>query len=172
MVVTCTWADSGGTALADPYDHGNIGNGSGADALDIYIYHDGSEAITNCGLYIQAYSGTSYGGGATPASDYTEILEWGSGRVASEHDASTAGGFWINANAAGTFPATDWAAHEAATGVAGTEFDVPTSAGVATENEIASGETATIRVKIRVPEAEDTAGTRFFDQCLKYTYTS
>lgn len=170
MVVTCTWANVGGTALADPYDHGNIGNGSGASALDIYLFHDGTAKITDCGLYIQAYSGTGYTGAATPALDYTELLDWG-GSSTGGGTSTDDGGAWINQNEAGTFPDTSYEVHNATQGVLDSEFGLSTDC-VATADEIQAAETAHFRMKLRVPASEAVAGARFFDQCLSYTYTS
>jgi hypothetical protein len=173
MVVSITWSESaGGAAMDDPKNWGTIGNGSAASALEIFISHDGTNAITNCGLYVQAYSGTGYTGSAGTAADLSEILAWGdTSTTAQGGDPATGGddgGFWVRLASTGTA----WYVHNSSTGISGTEFGLPTGMNLATADEIASGEEATMAAKIIVPTYEATAGTRFFDHALKYTYTS
>jgi len=179
MVVSIMWSEStGGTAaMDDPKDWGNIGNGSGAAPLTIYLTHDGTEKITSAALYVQAYSGTGYSGGADPATDLAELLAWGDAHTdavpAALETGSNFGGFWISFNAGGGGGTdSEWYVHDSSTGVSGAEFPVSTDMGVGTDDEIQPAEEATFHCAIIVPLDEDTAGTRFFDQCLKYTYTS
>jgi len=174
MVVSITWSESaGGASMDDPKDWGNIGNGSAASALEIFIRHDGGSPITACGLYIQPYSGTGYSGSAGATADYNEIIAWGDTATSSADAYDTAGidgGFFINRTAGS--PVGGWFAHCAATGVSGLEFGLPTTMNIATADTILNAEEATCEVAIVVPQYEATAGTRFFDQCLRYTYTS
>ena len=173
-VVSITWSESaGGSAMDDPKDWGNIGNGSAATALEIFISHDGGSPITACGLYIQPYSGTGYSGSAGATADYNEIIAWGDTATSSDeiYVAGTVdGGFFINRNSSA--PASGWVVHCAGTGVSGGEFGLFTTMNIATADTIILAEEATCSVAIVVPQYEATAGTRFFDQCLKYTYTS
>jgi len=174
MVVSITWSETaGGSAMTDPKDWGNIGNGSASTALELFVSHDGTNDITGCGLYIQPYSGTGYTGSAGTAADYNEIIAWGDTSTTTDGIPDTAGldgGFWINTTAGG--PSGGWVVHNSSTGISGTAFGLGTDMNIATANTIASGEEATFAVKVIVPQYESTAGARFFDQVLEYTYTS
>ncbi len=164
MVVTLAWKDSSNVVLSDPVDHGNIANGASSGSLRIRLSHNGTNPITGCKFYIQAYSGEGYTGGATPAADYTEIIAWGE----SSTNHATDGGFWLNQNV--STPA--WVVHKSTQGVLGAEIALSADAGGGGAGIINNGVTAQIDVKINVPTAENVAGARFFDQCLAYTYTS
>ena len=162
MTVSITWASApAGGAITPPNDLGDIGNGSNATD-DIYIRHNGANKITACGFFIQAYSG-SYTGGATAAADYSELLEWG-GRAG---PTPPVGGFYIDQDPGG--PLTEYKVHK--TGQGTVTVPITLSCG-SVGTEIQAAEEVHIKVKVAVPSDEDTAGTRQFDQVLKFTYTS
>ena len=174
MVVTVTWSDTAGSAAAvsSPVNWGNITNGTQSTAMDLYLWHDGANEITSCGFYVQAYSGTGYSGSAGTAADYSELIAWGDTSTGTG-DSTDDGGFWINQTAA-AFPAGGWQVFCSTAGVSGTEITLATEAmdtGV-TVGQLDAGDEAHVQVKVAVPSYEDTAGTRAFDSCLKYTYTS
>lgn len=163
MTVSITWSESqGGTAISSPLSWGNIANGSNS-IDDLYIRHDGTEKIYDCGFYIQAYTG-SYTGTFDAATDYAELLTWG---------ADDASGVSIcqDADAATTYVTCKTGRGTSAVPQALTA-DSKYPAGGGTAEEIQTGEEAWIKVKIAVPAAEGDAGTRQFDLCLVYTYTS
>jgi hypothetical protein len=174
MVVSITWSrTSGGTAVPGPLNHGNISNGSAGTAFDLYIRHNATAApITSVGFFIQPYSGTGYTGVGTQA-DYIEIMGWGS-TATSTNDS----GFYLNQNHAGGFPDGDYTVHKPGQGDSATKISLGTAAingtgtGTYQDGEIPLGGEAHIKVKIAVPAVEDTAGVRFFDQVLAYTFTS
>jgi len=166
MSVSITWSETtGGAAIVSPLDWGNIGNGDSSAVDELWISHNGVEKITACAFYIQAYTGV-YAGTFDAATDYAELLAWG---------AADTDGFLINQNTDTGAPA--YLAHKAGAGVVGTPFDLSENSidgggGAGATGEILVGEESMIQVKITVPAAEADAGTRQFDQCLKYTYTS
>jgi hypothetical protein len=168
VAVDITWSESpGGAAITPPFSWGSIANGSSSDD-DLYIVHDGTEKITDVGFYIQAYTGT-YTGTFDAATDYAEILGWGND--------DSAEGFLINQNHITSPPGT-YVTHKTGQGTVTVPIDLDgdcitvASGGPGTDTEIGVSEEAHIKVRIAVPLAEGDAGTRQFDQCLKYTYTS
>jgi hypothetical protein len=170
MVVDIIWAESAqGAEITSDLSWGNISNGSSSDD-QLYIRHNGTAKITACEFYIQAYTG-SYTGGASASDDYTELIAWG--------DGDDAEGFLIDQNTENG--AEDFQTHKTSQGTSTTAFSLSRNTiigagGAGTEGEIegsvVGAEEAHIQARIAVPAAEDTAGTRQFDQCLSYTYTS
>jgi len=164
MVVSITWSlSSGGAAASSPQNHGTVGNGDTGSALDLYIRHDGSNEITGVGFYIRAYSGGSYDGDGTPADDYNELIAWGDAWVTAGD-----GGIEIAQNAS----SPTWVVHKTGQGTVAVPIGITTDSGVSSDDEIDAGEEAHVKVRIGVPTAEDTAGTRYLDHCLAFTYTS
>jgi len=181
MSVNVIWSyTNGGTAISDLINHGNIANGNTSTAKTIYLRHDGASEITNVGVYIRQYSGT-YNGDATAASDFAEIIAWGDNSAS-----NTFGGIHINWDAVGAFPAASWPLYNDKdpsngfthrTGVGDSEGNavtIPTATGATTAGEIEAGASPNVRFQLRVqvPTAEDTTGTRQFDQVIRYSFTS
>jgi len=174
MVVSITWSGtSGGDAITEPISHGNIGNGSAAADLDLYIRHDATAGpITDAGFFMQPYSGTGYTGVGTQT-DYIEIMGWGSTSTSTND-----GGFYLNQDAVGTHPEAGFIVHEPGTGDSSNKLDLSTAAitgtgtGTYQDGEIPLGGEAHVKVRLAVPAYEDTAGIRFFDHILAYTFTS
>ena len=169
MVVAITWSESqAGAAIAGDLVWPNINNGSNSTD-HLYIRHDGVNKITSCGFYIQAYSGV-YAGGASAADDYTELLSWGAGDTE---------GFLINQDLLGGW-AAGYVSHKTGQGTAAAPITLDSDSIIGgaslgdgeIEGSDIGAEESHIMVKIAVPAAESTAGTRQFDQCLAYTYTS
>jgi hypothetical protein len=172
MVVSITWSQAtGGAAISEPISHGNISNGMVGSDIDLYIRHNAvAGPITNVGFFIQPYSGTGYTGIGQLA-DYNEIMGWGAAAV-SWNDA----GFYINQNHP-TFPddISNWKVHKPGQGDSAVKIALLASAiniGTPVAGEIPLSGEAHVQVKVAVPALEDTAGVRFFDQVLAYTYTS
>jgi hypothetical protein len=181
MAVDVTWSETnGGSALTSNLDHGNATNGSNSTAKTVHIRHNGNENITSAGLYIRAFSGT-YTGYSTAATDIAEMLAWG--------DAGTAaafGGFQMNLDAVGGFPAGSWPTWNnkgpsngvvCRTGTADSESNavtVPVAAGATAAGTIQTGTSPNVRMECRfvVPSDEDTRGVRQIDQVLKFNFTS
>lgn len=184
MAVNVIWSyTNGGEAISAIINHGNAANGDTTTVKEIFLRHDGSNEITNVGIYVRDYSGT-YAGDATASSDLIELLSWG--------DASTIdtfGGFQVNMDAVGAYPAASWPAYDDKspsngfvhrTGVGDSEGNAVTlakAAGIAdpyVAGELPSGNSPNVRFKarIQVPTAEDTAGIRQFDQVVRFAFTS
>jgi hypothetical protein len=171
VAVDITWSESqGGAAITPPLSWGNVGNGNSAED-ELFIRHDGVEKITDCAYYIQAYTG-SYTGSFDAATDYAELLAWGAGNTE---------GFLINQDLLGGW-AAGYTSHKTGRGTSTVPITLDSDSiiGEASlddgeiegSNGPGGAEEAHIKVKIAVPAAEGDAGTRQFDQCLKYTYTS
>jgi len=165
--VDVTWsATSSGPAISAPLNWGSISNGPGsAQTNDLYISHNGSEAITECAFYIQSYSG-SYDGDADAATDYAELLTWG---------ADDTNGFLINQDLLHSWVA-GYTSHKTGRGTSAVPITLDSDSVVGgaslPDGQLDTGEEAHIKVKISVPTAVTTVGKRQFDQCLRYTYTS
>lgn len=185
MAVSITWSNTAGGGGITGVSHGSSSNGSNTTAQQVFIRHDGSNPITGCAFYFAQKSG-SYSGNDTAAGDFAELLAWGDGATANAF-----GGVQINMNAEGSFDGgSTWGMSESQkTSVDGYKFTLRTgtadntsnavtlsekmSASMSTNGTIPNGVTdASFQIRIKIPTDEDTAGTRQFDQVLKYTYTS
>lgn len=174
MVVSITWTKtSGGVAAAEPINHGNIANGAVSADTDLYIRHNATAApINNVGFFIQPYSGTGYTGVGTQT-DFIELMGWGSTAVSTNDS-----GFYLNQDHIGAFPEAGFVVHKPGQGDSATKIALSTSAingtgtGTYVNGEIPLGGEAHLKVRLAVPTSEDTAGVRFFDQVLAYTFTS
>lgn len=181
MAVSITWSSTnGGAAVTEPLDHGVDSNGTILGTQELFLRHDGTNQITDCGFFLAEKSGT-YGGDQSAALDLAEILGWGDGA-----DADAFGGFQINMDATGGYSG-NWPAFG---DKAGSTYNVfRTGVGDSEANKILlatemglSGAAGTIQAgaspnvrfqcRIAIPEDEDTPGVRQFDQRLRYTYTS
>lgn len=182
MSVSIIWSlTNGGDPLTSIVDHGNSSNGQVTTAKTIYIRHDGSNDITDAGLYIRQFSGT-YQGAATAAADIAEILSWGDQIIESDF-----GGFQINFDAVGGFPSASWPTYSTKSptngnvhrnGVGDSEsnaIEIPgTVTGATADGTIQAGTAPNVRFQVRVavPASENVIGIRQWDQVLKYTFTS
>jgi hypothetical protein len=100
MSVNITWSlTDGGADIVDPLDHGSAAPGNTLES-DLYISHDGDNAIKNCKFFLQEYSGT-YTGSDSAANDLSTILGFGDSTTATKF-----GGFMINQDATGSFAGT------------------------------------------------------------------
>lgn len=186
MSVNVIWSfTNGGVAISSTVDHGNSSNGEITTGLEIHLRHDGVFNITNCGLYIRAFSG-SYTGDATAVGDLAELLEWGGASL------SNYGGFQINQDAQGAFPSSGWPIATAPgvnvsgsettynthrTGIGDSEANAITllsETGATSDGTIQPGTSPNVRFKVRVevPSTEDTLGVRQWDHVLTYDFTS
>lgn len=185
MAVSITWSTTAGGTGITSVSHGTSVNGGNTTAQQLYLRHDGLNPITACAFYFAQKSG-SYTGSATAADDFTELLAWGD-----EVAVDDFGGIQVNMDAEGSFSGgATWGMSESQkTSVDGYKFTARTgtadsnsnavvlsekmSASMSTNGVIPAGvQDATFQIRVLVPTAEDTAGTRQFDQVLKFTYTS
>ena len=188
MSVNIIWSlTNGGDPISTVLDHGNNSNGDTTTGMELFVRHDGINAITNVGLYMRAYSGT-YSGTFTAVSDFTEIVGWGTEAA----DSAEWGGFMCNFNATGSYPAASWPTFldklttlpgtpgngfVHMTGIGDSELNavtIPTVTGATTAGEIQISTSPNVRFKVRVaiPTNEQTVGIRQWDQVLRYSYTS
>lgn len=181
MAVNIIWSlSNGGAAISDPLDHGIKGNGESTDAQIVYLEHDGSNPITNCGFYIGEYSGTYDGDFSAPA-DLQELLDWGDATLEDEF-----GGFQINMDATGGFPAGAWPTYLDKQPTNGSAFFsgigdglankilLAISMGLSSIGVIPAGSAPNVRFqsRVQIPTNEDVVGVREFDQKLRFTFTS
>ena len=185
MAVSITWSSTAGGVGITSVSHGSATNGANTTAQQIFVRHDGTNPITACAFYFAQKSG-SYTGGFTATTDFAELLAWGDGATANAF-----GGVQINMDSEGSFSggATWDMSQSQKTSVDGLKFTVRTSTGDATGTAVTLSEkmstsmstngtlpnavtNASFQIRLKVPTDEDTAGTRQFDQVLKYTFTS
>lgn len=170
----------GGSAITTALDHGGSSNGSETAIREIYVRHTFTNPITSAKLFIRELS-TTYTGSATAPADISEVIAWGN-----EDTANGFGGYFVNMNAAGTYPAASWPTYLSKaptsgfvckTGVGDSELNavlLDTNSGCTSAGVIIAGTTPNVRfsVKIQVPDDEDTVGERQFETALVFTYTS
>lgn len=183
MSVSIIWSTSaGGTGISDIVDHGSAENGGQTTDQEIFIRHDGDNPITNVGFYIRKYSG-NYSGSFTPTSDLNEIISWGTENLEADF-----GGFMVNFNAEGGYPAEDWPVYNNKTptngfvhrdGVGDSEVnavEIPTVTGAAVAGEIQAdadtGNGVRFKVRVEVPSNENEIGIRQWETVLRYSFTS
>jgi hypothetical protein len=171
---------NGGPAITTLVDHGSAANGIASSATEIFIRHDGSNPITNVGLYLRQVSGT-YSGSFTAPADVAEILAWGDGVTAAAF-----GGFQCNFDAVGTYPADTWPTYSVPTSTNGSVFKtgvgdtegnaviLPVATGASVAGSIQAGSSPNVRFKTRVavPADEDTVGIRQFEWVIRYNFSS
>ncbi len=161
-----TVAGAGGTPISLPQSGGTISPGASSSVMDIYVYHDGANPITNVKFYMLPYSAGVYPGTRTASDDYDLVIGWG--------DAAT-GGFYVNQNLAGGHPPGSYTVFE--TGVGDTLATGITLSSLAmyagdTSGTLEAGDYAHLKFRIDVPGAEATTGTVYFDLLFSYTATS
>jgi hypothetical protein len=184
-MVSITWSASAGGATITSVNHGSAANGANTSAQQIYLRHDGDNAITGCGFYFVQKAG-AYTGDFNAPTDLAEITAWGD-----EDSSSGFGGIQINMNAEGTFDGgATWDMDESTkTSPDGLKFTMRTGTGNSAANAVTLSETmsasmsengtipssindVTFQIRIKVPTDEDTPGVRQFDQVLKFVFTS
>ena len=176
------WSLTSGGAAVESFNHGSKANGELTIVKEVFVRHDGDSAITNAGFFVRQFSG-NYAGSATASADFTELLDWG--------DDSTEAGFGgvqLNMDAINSYPTAGWSTYDDKDPTYG--FTVRTGQGDSesnaitvskntyntsgTDGQIEAGSTPNVRFKMRVqiPEDEDTLGIRQFEVMLAYTATS
>jgi hypothetical protein len=181
MSVNIIWSlTNGGDSIADTLDHGNVSNGStSAPIQELFLRHDGTNSITDAGIYVREVS-TTYGGGFTAATDLAELLEWADAAVANDF-----GGVMVHFDAAGgyasawptvtTKDATNTGLHRTGTGdSAANAITIPTATGATAAGTVQAGNSPNVRfqVRIQVPTSEDLIGVRQYEHIVKYNFTS
>jgi hypothetical protein len=190
MAVNITWSATQNGVAITSLDHGSGSNGdtvsnggNGTAGVEVWLRHDGANAITNAGFYLGQKSGT-YTGAVSAAADLAEMLAWGDGATAGAF-----GGFQINMEKTGGTPYSsgNWPSVGTKTPTLGSAFY--TGVGDSIANKVllktsmgasvsgtgvldAGGTACAFKCRVQIPTDEDTVGIRQFDQKLRYTYTS
>ena len=75
-MVDIIWSTTnGGPALNTPVSFGTVAVGATGAAVQVYVRHTGTSAITGCRLFIQPYSANDFSGIDTPQDNYEELAE-------------------------------------------------------------------------------------------------
>lgn len=193
MTVSVTFSSTQGGSSITSVNYGTGSNGQTLTAQDVFIRHNGTNAITACGLYISPQTGT-YTGSANATADFNELTQdWGANNTADGF-----GGIQVNMNATGGFTST-WASlsHSSKDVLDGssnilaftcrdesvTDRAISSSTSVTLNTAMSSSMTvagtipagvtdARFQTRAVIPTDENTAGIRQWRQVLKFTYTS
>ena len=181
MSVSITWNQSGSPVSS--VSHGSGGNGDTLPEQEISIEHDGNNPITNCQFFLAAKS-DPYSGDFSKSQDLAKLLSWGDGNIANDF-----GGFQINMDAIGSFPAGKWPTEADKIDSGSGEYHVfytghgdSYSNGIVLHQNMSGDMTqmgvipvnaeASFKCRIQIPTSEGTIGIRQFDQRLRFTFTS
>jgi hypothetical protein len=78
MTVSVTFSStSGGQPESLPQYGGAVSPGQQSNVLDFYIWHDGTNYISNARFYMLPYAAGVYLGTETAQDDYDKIIGWG-----------------------------------------------------------------------------------------------
>lgn len=170
MAVTVKWSSTNGGAAITSLDHGSASAGSTLPTQEIFLEHDGLNALSQCSFYL--------GGDPT---DLAEVIEWGDATAADDF-----GGFQINMNAINNYPNWTSFADKSPAGADSHTFrtnfgDVYTNGitlakdmGLVNDGLIQAGSAPNVRFQLRIaiPTNEGTTGARTVQQKLRFTFTS
>lgn len=168
-----TVAGAGGTPIALPQSGGTISPGASSTAMDIYIYHDGANEITDVKFYMLPYSAGVYPGTESAQDDYDKVVGWGD--TSYPLDPTTGGGVYFNQNLTGSHPAASYQVFRS--GVGDTLANAVTLSSLAmyagnTSGTLEAGDYAHLKFRVDVPSGEGSTGTVYFDILFSYTATS
>jgi len=199
MTVTITMANhSGGDQVEEVIDLGEKDPGLSSPLTDLFIRHDAiNNPITNCGLYVVRYAGQDYTGINDPDSDYAEVIAWGdhtgNGSGLGAGGSSDEGGFFINQNCLGRttslataedpygkFPDGSWKAFNTNRGpgynmpyiLAKEAINIKPTGYTPVDGEIPQNGEAHVQIRWDIPDYANTAGARFIQLVMAYSYTS
>ena len=177
---TIIWSfTNGGTSITSTVDHGGVSNGASTTAQEFHLRHTYINPITNAALFARLMTG-AYGGAASAADDYAEIVQWGNEPLVGDF-----GGLMVNMDATGSY-AADWpsysdptpaSSHVVKTGQGDSDANAMpllTSTGCPVEGQISNGGSPNVRFQVRfdIPNNEGVLGIRQIEQVLAYDYTS
>lgn len=199
MTVTITMSNhSGGDQVEEVVDLGNKDPGNASPLTDLFIRHDAiNNPITNCGFYIIRYAGSDYTGIANPDSDYNEVISWGDhtgdGTGLGAGGTEDEGGLFMNQNHLGRNPgdATEddpygkfkdgsWKAFNSNRGpgynmpwiLSSDAINIKPVGYTPVAGEIPQNGEAHVQMRWDVPSTVETAGARFIQLVMAYSYTS
>ena len=199
MTVSITMANvSGGDQVEEVIDLGDVAPGEASPLTDLFIRHDAvNNPITNCGFYIVRYAGEDYTGIKDPDSDYAEVIAWGdhtgAGSGLGAGGTDDQGGLFINQNHLarnvslasatdpyGKFPDPSWKAFNSNRGpgynmpyiLAKEAINIKPVAYTPVDGEIPQNGEAHVQMRWDIPSTASTAGARFIQLVMAYSYTS
>jgi len=152
-----------GAPIKHPVDMGTISNTGGTSVVPIYVKHDHSNKLSNVGMYIQPFTGTSYVGLYGQNQDYLKVLEWG--QTANK-------GLLINVDAANTSALEDKQVKVGTGDAPSHAIPFETSmfnAGDSTaQGDFPVNKEAHFTLKLSIPSTELDAGVGTISQFLKF----
>ena len=177
MAITLTWAEDSSGANKTTIDLDKSPNGSQTTEKTIYISHNGLAAITNLKLFVVAREATYSGDGTGAEDDRAELIAWADATTSNKF-----GGVQISMDNGVTWPtfglktATNNLAFTSRTGVADTAkngilLKKQSVAGGTIDGTIPTGLKAKLKVRIVVPNSENTLGTRQIDLTATFDST-
>lgn len=179
MTVNITMASqSAGNQVEEVIDLGDVSPSNTSSTVDLYIRHDATNnAITDCSFYIVRYAGSDYTGANSPDDDYTEVIQWGDDSGASS---TGGGGLYLNQNHSGSFPTADWHPFRSSFGsdpnnsiqLVQSAINNTGTGWTPTDGEIPVNGEAHIKTRWDIPLSASSAGIRFIQLVMAYSYTS
>jgi len=154
---------SGGGGVPAPANAGTVSNTGATQTLPVYITHDSTDELSECGVFIQPYAGGGYVGLNGPSADYAEILAWGTWGTR---------GVLVNMDAMSTDPSYD-VCFATDTGSKSTNaIPLDTAAfvsGLSTSDGLfPAGDTALLAIHLSPPPEATNVGIRQFSLFMKY----
>lgn len=178
MTVSITMAGTtAGNQLSEVVDLGSLSPGDASAETDLYIRHDAeNNPITDCAFYIIRYAGSDYTGSSAD-DDYTEVLSWGDD---SGPGSTGGGGLYMNQNHSGSFPTVDWHPYRSSYGSGPSSSIQLVQAAIndtgvgwtPTDGEVPVNGEAHIKTRWDIPATVSSAGIRFIQLVMAYSYTS
>lgn len=160
-----------GEPISLPQDLGTHSPGGSSSEFNAYISHTGTAPITDCAWYIKLYEAGIYLGSRTAQEDFNTVIGWGD-----DSYPAPGGGFYLNQDFSGGFPAGSWEVFRTGYGDAvGAAIPLAIEAinlGAAVAGEIAPGGEANVRFRLDVPALFTDVGTFYIDVRFDYSSTS
>lgn len=174
MSVTITWSNTNGGVSISSKGHGTGSAGDTLSANTLFIRHSGINSISQCRFYLATTSGSS-------ATYLTEILQWGDATTAADF-----GGLQLNMDANGGFPSiwptiyskfgTNYNVFRTGVGDSSTNgILLPQAMGLTgSPGIIQAGDAPNVsfQCRIQIPSSVVDTGSRWFDQRMRFSYTS
>lgn len=186
MTVVITMSNvSGGDQVEEVIDMGTVDPEKASGVSDLYVRHDAvNNPITDCGFYIVRYAGDDYDGASDPDLDYTEVLAWGD-TTANGHgnqidSDATQGGLFINQDHSNGFLPATWTVFNSSRGPSNSSplqlsadaINISPALYTPVAGELPQNGEAHVQTRWDIPDTATTAGSRYIQLVLAYSYTS
>ena len=166
-------ATSSGSSLPDTTDFGSLSAASSTSHQDVFISHDAVVAsITDCAIYIQRYTGSSYLGDDADA-DLVQLLGWGDAGTGGVKMSMTPDVGWVVGNEF----TSGWITFKNGVGDVNNQIPLDKDSIVvgtppAADGSIPVNGESHIQIKVTAPPSPGSAGYKGFGLIFAYSATS